>query len=133
QEEVARSAAERGLSAASVARACGLLAARPALSVDAALSAAERGESATGAPAPVAMAGPQKIAPRPKADEGIDEDRELWGDEAVTDDDLAQAAREKKRPSAVDAAFGDTITADGNRVFRIHTVDAFCDEVGRIA
>jgi ParB family chromosome partitioning protein len=133
QESLARSAADRGLSAASIARACGLLAARPGLAVEAALAAAARGESATGAPAPIAQIGPQKLAPRPSAESGIDEDRDLWGDEAVTDDDLEQAAREKKRPSAVDAAFGDTLTADGNRVFRIHTVDAFCDEVARIA
>jgi ParB family chromosome partitioning protein len=145
QEEVARSAAEKGLSAASVARACGLLAARPGLSVDAALAAAEGrapgpdrardgegpgvpGQTAPGSPTP----GAPKLAPRPKIEEGIDEDRELWGDEAVTDDDIERAARARKR-SAVESAFADTLTADGNRVLRIHTVDAFCDEVARIA
>jgi hypothetical protein len=80
----------------------------------------------------VAAPAEPKVAPRPKVEEAIDEDRELWGDEAVTDDDLERAAREQKRP-AVDSAFADTLTADGNRVFRIHTVDAFCDEVGRVA
>lgn len=133
QEELARTVAEKGLSAASVSRACGLLAARPALSVEAAIVAAERGESAGAAP----VAGPaaaQKIAPRPPVESQVDEDRELWGDDAVTDDDLERAAREGKgRPSAVEAAFGDIVTADGHRVFKIHTVDAFCDEVGRIS
>ena len=145
QEEVARSAAEKGLSAASVSRACGLLAARPGMSVDVALAAAE-----SRAPGPdgawdgervgplsptgpgTATAGAPKLAPRPKVDEGVDEDRELWGDEAVTDDDVERAARAKKR-SAVESAFADTLTADGNRVFRIHSVDAFGDEVARIA
>jgi ParB family chromosome partitioning protein len=132
QEDVARTAAEKGLSAASISRACGLLAARPNLTVDAALAAAERGETASSAPpAPGPTAAP-KLGPRPKVDEGVDEDRELWGDETVTDDDLERAAREQKR-SLVEGAFGDTLTADGNRVFRIHTVDAFCDEVARIA
>jgi ParB family chromosome partitioning protein len=132
QEEVARTVAEKGMSAASVSRACGLLAARPGMSVDAALAAAVRGVCAAGAPAAAAPPAAQKLGPRPKVDEGIDEDRDLWGDEAVTDDDLERAAREQKR-SAVDAAFGDTLTADGNRVFRIHTVDSFCDEVARIS
>lgn len=134
QEEVGRTAAERGLSAATISRACGLLAARPNLPVGEAIAAAERGES-VGAAAlrAVEPAQPAKPAPRPKIDEGVSEDRELWGDEAVTDDDLERAAREKRAPSAVDGAFADTVTADGHRVFKIHSVDAFCDEIGRIA
>src|SRR5207244_3921180 len=89
QEEVARSVAERGLSAASVSRACGLLAARPSLTVDAALAAAERDESAGSAPiaaVPAAVPGPvgpgsptPTLGPRPKVDEGGDEDRATWG------------------------------------------------------
>lgn len=127
QEELARTAAEKGLSAAGVSRACGLLAARPNLSVEAAIGAAERGEAVTGSAISAAAEAPAKMAPRPKVNEGIDEDRELWGDEAVTDDDVERAAREQKR------SIGDVATADGNRVFRIHTVDAFCDEVARIS
>jgi ParB family chromosome partitioning protein len=129
QEEVGRTAAEKGLSAATIARACGLLAARPNLPVVEAIAAAERGESA-GATAlrAVEQAHPTKLAPRPKVDEGISEDRELWGDEAVTDDDMERAAREERM-----APVGDTLTADGNRVFKIHSVDAFCDEVARLS
>ena len=130
QEEVGRTAAEKGLSAATISRACGLLAARPNLPVPEAIAAAERGESA-GAAALRAVEQTQaaKLAPRPKVDEGISEDRELWGDEAVTDDDVERAAREAK----IAGPIGDPVTADGNRVFRIHTVDAFCDEVARLS
>ena len=126
QEELARAAAERGMSAAAIARASGLLVARPNLHVSEAIAAAERGESAT-AVAQAAPPPPAKLAPRPKVDEGVDEDRELWGDEAVTDDDRERMAREEGRGLA------DVATADGNRVFRIRTVDAFCDEVGRLS
>ena len=126
QDELALAAAERGMSAAALARASGLLVARPNLHVAEAIAAAERGESATtthaAAPPP-----PVKLAPRPKVDEPIDEDRELWGDEAVTDDSSEKLAREEGRGLA------DVATADGNRVFRIRTVDAFCDEVARLS
>jgi ParB family chromosome partitioning protein len=126
QDELARAAAERGMSAAAIARASGLLVARPNLGVGEAIAAAERGETAT-AMAPPAPAQPLKLAPRPKVEEPIDEDRELWGDEAVTDDDRERLAREEGRGIA------DVATADGNRVFRIRTVDSFCDEVGRLS
>jgi ParB family chromosome partitioning protein len=133
QESLARTVAEKGMSAAAVSRACGLLAARPGLSVDAAIVAAERGETASTAAVAQAPA-PAKMAPRPAAESQVDEDRELWGDEAITDDDMERAVREGKgKPSAVDAAFNDTVTADGHRVFKIHTIDAFCDEVARIS
>jgi ParB family chromosome partitioning protein len=129
QEEVGRTAAEKGLSAATISRACGLLAARPNLPVPEAIAAAERGESAGAAALrAVEAADPARPAPRPKVDEGISEDRELWGDEAITDDDMERTAREAKV-----SPIGDTLTADGNRVFKIHSVDSFCDEVNRIA
>ena len=116
QEEIGRTAADRGLSAATISRACGLLAARPNLPVPEAIAAAERGETAA-YQAPAVEATAAKAAPRPKAEEGVDEDRELWGDEAVPDDPLDE------QPA----------TADGNRVFKIHTVDGFCDEVARLS
>jgi len=123
QEELGKTAAERGLSAPTIARACGLLVTRPNLSVLEALAAAERGEQASVAALhAVEQAAPQKLAPRPKVDEGVSEDRELWGDEAVTDDELERAAAESRGA-----------TADGNRVFRIHSVDSFCDEVDRLS
>jgi ParB family chromosome partitioning protein len=126
QDELARAAAQRGMSAAAMARASGLLVARPNLGVSEAVAAAERGDSATAQPAALTGA-PARLAPRPKAEEGIDEDRELWGDDAVTDDDRERLAREKG------GARDDVTTADGNRVFRIRTVDAFCDEVARLS
>jgi ParB family chromosome partitioning protein len=115
QEEMGRAAADRGLSAATISRACGLLAARPNLPVPEAIAAAERGESAS-YQAPLVEEQPAKVGPRPKVEEGIDEDRELWGDEAVADE-----------PN------DEPVTADGNRVFKISSVDSFCDEVGRLA
>jgi ParB family chromosome partitioning protein len=130
QDELARAAAERGMSAAAMARASGMLVARPGLAVTEAIAAAERGESASSTPATareITAAAPAKLAPRPKVDEGVDEDRELWGDEAITDDDRARIAREEGRGLA------DVATADGNRVFRIRTVDSFCDEVARLS
>ena len=127
QDELARAAAERGMSAAAMARASTLLVARPNLGVTEAIAAAERGETATASHA-APSAPPLKLAPRPKVDEGVDEDRELWGDEAVTDDDRERIAREERRGDLADVA-----TADGNRVFRIRTIDGFCDEVARLS
>jgi ParB family chromosome partitioning protein len=132
QDQLARAAAERGLSAAALARASGLLVARPGLGVAEAVAAAERGDGATAAQLAdrrpgAAPAGPARLAARPKADEGIDEDRELWGDEAITDDDREQAARARGHGRE------DVATADGHRVFRIRTLDAFCDEVARLS
>lgn len=132
QEELARTAAEKGISAAALSRACGLIAARPGLAVSEALAAADRGETAPAAHAAPPVATPLRPAPRPTTAPTVDEDRELWGDEAVTDDDLERAAREARR-AMVGGAFDDVATADGHRVFKIHTVDAFCDEVGRLA
>ena len=134
QEEMARLAADRGLSAATIARACGLLVARPGITVTDAISGAERGEMATGGPRAMAEIAHIRPQTRPQVESEGNEDRELWGDEAVTDDDIERARREKSNhPSAVDAAFADASTADGNRVFRIHTIDGFCDEVARLA
>src|SRR5262245_37977150 len=103
QDQLARAASERGLSAAALARASGLLVARPGLGVAEAVAAAERGESAT-APqlaastrqdAAASAQAAARLSPRPRVDEGIDEDRELWGDEAITDECRERSARER--------------------------------------
>jgi hypothetical protein len=60
---------------------------------------------------------PARLAPRPKV-EDAESDADLWPEDAAE-------VKEDEPPVPV--------TADGNRVFRIHTVDAFCDEVGRLA
>jgi len=133
QDQLARAASERGLSAAALARASGLLVARTGLGVAEAVAAAERGESATSAQLGTqrqdaeATQGAARLAPRPRVDEGVGEDRELWGDEAVTDDDRERIARERG------GALEDVASADGHRVFRIRTLDAFCDEIARIS
>jgi hypothetical protein len=118
QEALARLAADRGLSAAALARACKAAAARPNLAVEAAV---ELGESDAELPEHTAPKAPkaavERIARPPKAEAEADDD--LWDDEADDGDDtpLAEMAS----------------TADGHRVFRIRSVAAFCDEVDRLA
>lgn len=117
QVELARAAAERGLSAATISRACNALSRSPNLPVEAALLAAIRGEE-------VPDARPRERAPeipklaRPPRVEDAEDDSDLWPDDPGGDDD---------------APLPEPTTADGHRVFRIRTVDAFCDEVARLA
>lgn len=117
QAEVARAAVERGLSAATISRACNALNRQPNLPVEAALLAAVRGDDVPDARARQRASDAPKLAKRPKAEDPED-DGELWPEDASSDE-------AEPRPSPV--------TADGHRVFRIRTVDAFCDEVARLA
>ena len=118
QVELARIAVERGASAAIVSRACNALSRQPALSAEMAFLSALRGEEV----APVAVQRPKepaRLAQKPKA-EAVESDADLWPeDKAAPEDD--------KVPSHT------LVTEDGNRVFRIRSVDSFCDEVARLA
>jgi ParB family transcriptional regulator, chromosome partitioning protein len=123
QVELARAAAERGLSAAIVSKTCGAISRQPGLAVDAALLAVLRGDEVADARA--GMKSPDNSArlprtPQPAESDG-DSDADLWPEDRNQPDD--DGPRFVPPP----------VTADGNRVFRIHTVDAFCDEVGRLA
>jgi ParB family chromosome partitioning protein len=118
QEALARLAAERGLSAANVARACKAAANRPNLAVE---EAVDLGESNAQLPeAPREKVQTERVARAPKA-ETEDSDADLWDDRPADDDDDAP-------PIA-----GMAESADGHRVFRIRSVAVFCDEVDRLA
>lgn len=117
QLEVARAAVERGLSAATISRTCNALSRQPNMPVEAALLAAIRGEEVADARPKQRAAEPPKLARPPKA-EDPESDADLWPEDAAAADDEPPPA---------------PVTADGHRVFRIRTVDAFCDEVSRLA
>lgn len=123
QAELARTAVERGLSAATISKACNNLSRSPNLPVEAALLAAVRGEEVAEAKAKGRPAESAKPARTPKA-ENPESDADLWDD----GDAVPQETDEFKAPAGAI-----TVTADGHRVFRIKTVDAFCDDVGRLA
>ncbi|MFN8525320.1 MAG: ParB/RepB/Spo0J family partition protein [Chloroflexota bacterium] len=123
QSELAKLAAERGLSAAALSRATRVAVNQPGLSLVEAVEMAERGESAPPAfrPKPEASSRLPR-APR-VATEGDDDEAGggLWDRETdYADDD------EFRAPA------GPT-TADGNRVFRVRSVSAFADAVDRLA
>ena len=116
QEALARLAAERGLSAASLARACKAAANRPELPVE---EAVDLGESNAELPeAPRQKVATERVARAPKAES--DDDSDLWDNQPADEDDDGPLAAVAE-------------TADGHRVFRIRTVAAFCDEVDRLA
>ena len=121
QEELARVATERGLPASVISRASGVLARQPGLDVDEAVAIAVRGDQVPdirqSQPEPVR----QRIAPAPKAtSDSEDSDADLWP--------------EDRDPDGFEDGPGKAVaTADGHRVFRIRTVDAFCDDVARLA
>jgi ParB family chromosome partitioning protein len=117
QAEMARAAVERGLSAATISRACNALSRSPNLPVEAAILAAVRGDEVPVARAKQGGQDAPKLARPPRA-EPAESDADLFPEDAP-------GTEEDERPVPV--------TADGNRVFRIHTVDAFCDEVARLA
>lgn len=118
QEQIARLAVERGLSAAAIARACKAALARPNLSAVDAVELGERNAELPEAPAPRATV--ERLPRAPKvADQ--DDDADLWGPED-------EASEEDEGPPTPA-----TTTADGHRVFRIRSVAAFCDEVDRLA
>jgi ParB family chromosome partitioning protein len=116
QEQLARLAVERGLSAAALGRASKALQNRPNLAVEEAIALAE---SAAELPNALPEKGKQaRLAPRPKAEQ--EDDADLWEHEPADELDEAPVA-------------GAVETADGNRVFKIRSVASFCDEVDRLA
>lgn len=119
QEEVARLAVERGLSAAAIARACKAAAARPGLPVAEAIDLGEgTGELPEAAPAKAAV---QRVPRAPRV-ETAESDADLWDEPSESEDD------EDEGPLAARVE-----SADGHRVFRIRSVAVFCDEVDRLA
>src|SRR3954447_20788123 len=123
QTELAELAVEKGLSAASLSRACRAAAAQPGLSVAEAIELGERGDT------PVAITPPRAAQPAtarvPRVTRVTDEDADdadLWigSADSVPDDDGPRAPAGPR-------------TADGHRVFKIKTVSAFMDEIDRLA
>ncbi|MCC7104069.1 MAG: ParB/RepB/Spo0J family partition protein [Chloroflexi bacterium] len=119
QEEVARLAVERGMSAAAIARACKAAVVRPTMSVADALDLAESDREVPEA-APSKPVG-QRVARAPRV-EAEDSDKNPWADEEEGEED-----DENDGPVA-----GRVESADGHRVFRIRSVAVFCDEVDRL-
>ena len=121
--DLAEAAVERGLSASQVSRVVAVLAARPGLAVTEAVDLAERGEQVGSAVAAGKATPTQslRLKSRPAAEES-ESDADLWPEDADgTEDDEEGFAN------------GEPATRDGNRVFRVASVDSFCDEVARIA
>jgi ParB family transcriptional regulator, chromosome partitioning protein len=122
--DLAELTVERGLSAAQVSRAVAILAARPGLPAADAVDLAERGEEAGKAVAAARAAPMQsaRLAPRPTV-EVAESDDDFWPDDEVDEDD-------DDAPHSIAAL--DPATRDGNRIYRVASVDSFCDEVARI-
>ncbi|MBI2941070.1 MAG: ParB/RepB/Spo0J family partition protein [Chloroflexi bacterium] len=125
QFAVARLVAERSLSAATTSRLCQALARQPGLSPETALAAMESGlelEDIRGRPSgrDTAKSGSRAPSKAPTT-AAVEDDAGLWEDDADAsgpdDDGFPMPPR----------------TADGHRRFKIRTVDAFCDEVDRLA
>jgi hypothetical protein len=117
QEEVARLAVERGLSAAAIARACKAALARPNLTAGEAVDLGDSNAELPEAPKPKAKL--ERLARAPQAD-ADDSDADLWDEPRGADDDDAPLAAVSE-------------SADGHRVFKIRSVAVFCDEVDRLA
>ncbi|MBI3964650.1 MAG: ParB/RepB/Spo0J family partition protein [Chloroflexi bacterium] len=117
QEELAQIAAEKGLSAFQIGHAATALSREPNLDVPTAVEQAQRGEEL-----PLARVEKQKV-------ERVKRERVADGDE---DSDADLWLEDKGGDDADDLGLG-SATADGNRVYRIHSIDSFCDEVARIA
>jgi ParB family chromosome partitioning protein len=117
QEALAGLAIERGLSARQLRIAATALTNRPGLAPLAAVELAERDEAPPAPVATVKREASPKLPARPKAEDA--EEVDYWADEPEDDDS-------EFAPPPI-------ATADGNRVFRIRTIDSFCDEVARLA
>lgn len=123
QTELAELAVEKGLSAASLSRACRAAAARPGISPAEAIEMGERDE----VPAPATKVRPAESesarlprAPKPKDEDADDSDLWIGSADSVPDTDGPGASGARR-------------TADGNKVFRIKSVPAFVDEIDRLA
>lgn len=115
REEVARLAAEEGLSAADVGRLCAGLSRNPNLAVEEALAKVRQGDVIDDLTSVNKVAIAQKLPAAPKAEA---EDEDLWQDKASDEDDIT-------RPTGVG-------TADGNRRFKVRGLDSFLDELSRL-
>ena len=123
QTELAELAVEKGLSAASLSRACRAAANQPGLSIVEAIELGERGDVPVAiAPPRTAGAAPAKLPRAPQANDEDGDDADLWigSADSVPDDDGPRAPSGPR-------------TADGHRVFKIKTVSAFMDEIDRLA
>ncbi len=123
QTELAELAVEKGLSAASLSRACRAAANQPGLSITEAIELGERGEVPEAiAPPRSAASAPVKLPRAPKSKDEDGDDADLWvgSADSVPDDDGPRALAGPR-------------TADGHRVFKIKSVSAFMDEVDRLA
>lgn len=113
--EVARLACAEGLSAAELGRLCSGLAKNPNIAAEDALARLRQGQAIEAiAPAAVAVTG--RVPRPPKAEE--EDDADLW----------PESAEEPEEQHAVPAS----ATADGNRRFRIRSLDSFLDELSRL-
>jgi len=142
QETLAMRAADEEWTAAQLSRVCAAMARSPGLAVEEAIDTAAEGWTAVerigpARPAPVAAAAvaPQRIPRAAGAGaEAGESEADLWFEDATgapTPESTGEAdpfAREGRPGSAPG-----TETADGNRVFRIRTLAAFCDESDRLA
>jgi ParB family chromosome partitioning protein len=122
QTELAELAVEKGLSAASLSRACRAAANQPGLSIAEAIELGERGDVPQAIAPPRAATAPAKLPHAPKAKDEDGDDADLWigSADSVPDDDGPRAPTGPR-------------TADGHRVFKIKTVSAFMDEIDRLA
>jgi ParB family transcriptional regulator, chromosome partitioning protein len=116
REEVARLAADEGLSAAELSRLCSGLAKNPNLAATEGLERLRRGQPIDAiVREEVEVAGRMGRAPKATAEES---DADLWPGETADD-----PAAELAAPVA---------TADGNRRYRVRSLDSFMDELSRL-
>ncbi|MHB1295999.1 MAG: ParB/RepB/Spo0J family partition protein [Anaerolineae bacterium] len=143
QEEVALLVVEESLSAAELARLCAALGHNPNIAPRLALEALRRGERIAVVEArpreglPSLSAGPTSeeagVAPW-ETDLKDDEEEDAEGDtaEGVPDPRRAMPPQGRGDSSYDDFSAMDTSTRDGNRVHKIHSLDAFMDELQRM-
>jgi ParB family chromosome partitioning protein len=122
QTELAELAVEKGLSAASLSRACRAAANQPGISIAEAIELGERGDVPQAIAPPRSASAPAKLPRAPKGKDEDGDDADLWigSADSVPDDDGPRAPTGPR-------------TADGHRVFKIKTVSAFMDEIDRLA
>jgi len=138
QEEVAQLAVEESLSAAEISRLCAALARNANIDAHLALHLLRRDERVpTVEPRPVESL--PHFGPEPAAEGGPQrrEAAEGWDEEEARDAALPGAGHEAPPWDEEAAARGDfahlePTTRDGHRVLKIHSLDAFVDEVARL-
>ncbi len=117
QVDAAKTAIEEGLSARDLARLCQALANNPNIGAWNAWEILKLGQNVPNMTPPAQLTEDHlNTAPIPE-----ESDADLWADE--DDEDLFADSAE---------GFQEPLTHDGNRVFRIHNMDSFMDEVERL-